>query len=150
MDSKQSGGAMLNLTEMRENANRFIRFVQDGQDQFAARLVMARLVHPLLQLLDAMESNRGERWRTLAEAIRETGNTKNWFEKALKSRGDRCRLECWRDEGLAEQTLEGLWMICPIALATARLEEAEEHVEPNSPLTSQPSHDVAGLIKKLA
>jgi hypothetical protein len=82
---------MVNLTELRETAADIIRLTNKQQSSFSAPYIVAELVQPLLELLDAMDTQRGERWLTLQEAIRESGRSANYFGKPLRALSGRCR-----------------------------------------------------------
>jgi hypothetical protein len=120
---------MVDVTELRSTANHLLWFARNKQAEFSAALVIAKLVHPILALLDAMQTNRGERWRTLSEAMNDTGLCRNYFEKPLASLGRRSRLEVWREEGLADRAgEEGIWLISPIKVTEAKNDGAEQEV----------------------
>jgi len=110
---------MVDLTELKTTANNMLWLAKHRQADFSAALVIAKLVLPVLRLIEVMEAHRGDRWRTLSEAMRESGRTRNYFEKPLAAAGGRNRLEVWRDEGLADRTEEGIWLISPIKVAEA-------------------------------
>lgn len=117
---------MVNVSDLRAEAEWVLEAAEKGQGSLSVKLILARLAHPILELLDAMEANKGIRFRTFSEALRESGKTKNYFEKELKSLGGRSRLEAWSQEGFADQTDEGLWLISPIKVAEARGDEDSE------------------------
>jgi hypothetical protein len=85
----ETGSMDLDLQAIAERARMIASTIEDGQDQLASRLVLARLLTPLLQIIDAMDSDRSGRWRTVAEAIRESGRSRNYFEKPQASLGGR-------------------------------------------------------------
>src|SRR5690606_10767280 len=64
-----------------------------------------------------MEAHRGDRCRTLAEAMRESGRGRNYFEKPIAAADGRSRMELWGDDGLADRTEEGIWLSSPIKVA---------------------------------
>lgn len=134
---------MVDLTRLKRNARQIRALARDGQDTLTMRFVLARVVIPLLQLIRAMETNRGERWKTLAEALRESGRGRNFFEKPLAGLDGKNRLEAWRVEGLADRTEEGLWLISPIKVAEARREGAKAEVA--TPAPTEPSIDVDAI-----
>ena len=70
---------------------------------------------------------KGRDWFTPQEARLRTNRSAGYFEDRLRSLGGRSRLEVWREEGLAEQTLSdgasgrGVWLIHASALGTAHV-----------------------------
>jgi hypothetical protein len=56
---------MVNVTEVRETAELIVRLARKQQDSFSAAFIVAELAHPVLELMDAMSTNLGQRWRTL-------------------------------------------------------------------------------------
>ena len=104
---------MVDLTELKTTANNMLWLAKHRQADFSAALVIAKLVLPVLRLIEVMEAHRGDRWRTLTEAMRESGRGRNYFEKPIAAAGGRSRLELWRDEGLADRTEEGIWLRVP-------------------------------------
>ena len=105
---------------LQRNARRVAWLARKGQRSISAKLVMALLVHPIVEVLEDMEQAKGQRWLTLKEAIRMSGRARNYFEKPLARRGGRSRLQIWKAEGLADQTEDGLWLISPLVVAEAR------------------------------
>jgi hypothetical protein len=105
---------MADTAKLREDANRIMWLALKGQDEFSAKMVVALVIAPTLDFLDSMETTRGERWRTLAEAIRESQRGRNFFEKRRAREGGTSRLEDWKVEGFADQTEEGVWLISPL------------------------------------
>ncbi len=110
---------MVDLSDLKNTADKLSWLAKRGQEAFAARLVIADLVHPIINLISAMESSRGERWYTLTEAIRMTGRNRNYFEKPLRRSGGVSRLERWKRDGLADQADGGIWLISPIKVREA-------------------------------
>lgn len=137
---------MTDVMELRETATDVIRFARRGQEEFSARLVVADLVHPLLRLIDAMETQRGERWRTLSEAMADSGRRRNYFERRLVSLGHRTRLEAWRESGLADRTPEGLWLISPAALAEVKRGRSREQAEQTMAASDDLHVDIAAVV----
>jgi hypothetical protein len=111
---------MVDTVRLKKNAKRVAWLARQGQHNISARLVVALVIHPLLEVLRNMEKTKGERWLTLREAARRSGRGKNYFEKPLVSRGGKCRLELWHGEGLADKTEDGWWLISPLVVAEAR------------------------------
>lgn len=111
---------MLDLDQVRERALRIQEMAEDGQKSFSRRLVLTRLVTPLLQLIEAGMENRSGRWLTLEEAVTASGKHRKYFDKPLKSLGGRSRLQVWREDGYADQTSTGLWLISPTVLPPRR------------------------------
>jgi hypothetical protein len=110
----------MDMVRLKKNAMKLAWLARMGQRQFSARIVMALLVHPLDEVVRHMEQTKAQRFLTLKEAMRKSGRGKNFFEKPLASEGGRSRLELWKQEGLADRTDEGLWLISPFAVAEAR------------------------------
>jgi hypothetical protein len=77
------------------------------------KAVLAHLVTPLLQVLEAMESKQADRWLTLDEVMTRTGWNRKYFDKRLASLGGLSRLEVWAANGQAEKAAPGIWLIAP-------------------------------------
>jgi hypothetical protein len=135
---------MVNLTELQQTLQDVLRFARKGQETFSARMILAEIVHPILELLDAMETNRGQRWLTLKEAATQSGRTHNYFEKRLNSLGGRNRLETWKAQGFSDQTSEGLWLISPVMVTAAAKDASGESAE--SPVASDDQEANANSI----
>lgn len=121
----------MDTVRLKKHARRVVWLARKGQRGFSAKLVVALLVHPLLEVLDTMEQTKGERWLTLREAARRSGRGKNYFEKPLVTRDGKCRLELWKAEGLADKTEDGWWLISPLVVAGARQDVARNAPEPD-------------------
>jgi hypothetical protein len=91
-------GTMVNLNELRQTLGDLLRFANKGQETFSSRMILAEVVHPILELLNAMETNRGQRWLTMDEALTESGRSPNYFEKKTPSLGGKNRLETWKEQ----------------------------------------------------
>jgi hypothetical protein len=117
---------MVNLTELRRTLDDLLRFASKGQETFSSRMILAEIVHPTMELLNAMETNRGQRWLTMDEAVSESGRTHNYFEKRLRSLDGKNRLELWKAQGFADQTSKGLWLISPVMVTAATKDTAGE------------------------
>jgi hypothetical protein len=117
---------MVNLNELRQTLGDLLRFANKGQETFSSRMILAEVVHPILELLNAMETNRGQRWLTMDEALTESGRSPNYFEKKTPSLGGKNRLETWKEQGFADQTSKGLWLISPVMVAAAKKDVAGE------------------------
>lgn len=79
---------MLDLNQVRERALRIWEMAEDGQEHFSRKLVLTRLVTPLLQLVEAGMANRGGRWLTLEEAVTASDATSEWPTLLTHSRAD--------------------------------------------------------------
>jgi hypothetical protein len=139
---------MIDLKALKAAAEEILDLARRRHTIFMADYLLPALVHPLLDLLDAMENNRGERWRTLAEAVRESERGKNFFEKRLARYGGRCRLEVWQEEGLADRTAEGLWLISPIRVAQASRNEPDDAIPMRAEVTGG-TPDVQTLLDEM-
>ena len=138
---------MVDLSDLKSTADKLRWLATRGQEAFAARLVIADLVHPILNLISAMESTRGERWYTLTEAIRMTGRRKNFFEKPRRRCGGLSRLEEWKRDGLADQADGGIWLISPIKVREAG-GGGELHDE--GPQATEPTAvDISATVERL-
>lgn len=111
---------MADTAKLMEDAKRLMWLALKGQDEFSAKIILALVIYPTLDLLESMETTQGERWRTLAEAIRESQRGRNFFEKRRARKGGTSRLEAWKDEGFADQTEEGVWLISPLKVKESR------------------------------
>lgn len=108
------------LERLSEAARRTLEVIERGQTSFMADYVVNEFVHPILQMREGT-GDPEDSWRTLPEAIEETGRNRNFFEKPLKSLGCN-RLEDWERRGMARQTPTGRWMLSPEAVAEAKAE----------------------------
>jgi hypothetical protein len=111
---------MLDLNEMRASAEEFLREAGRGYETVPMRVVVAHLATPMLQLIEAMESKKTDRWLTLDEVMSRTGWNRKYFDKPLVSLGGISRLEKWAANGQAEQTSSGLWLISPAQVPPPR------------------------------
>lgn len=111
---------MLDLRQIRRDAEAVLANARDGYESLPMRVAMSRLVTPLVALVDAMDERRGERWLLLEEVMQKTGWSRKWFDKLLKSLGNKSRLQVWQDEGLAEQAATGIWLISPLRVPEPR------------------------------
>ena len=133
---------MVDVTELRQTANDLRAFARKGQRAFSAKLVVAQVLIPLLDLTRNMEAKSGERWMTLTEAQKLSGRKRNYFEKKLASQGNRSRLEVWMQEGFADRTDEGEgpWLISPVKIAEAKADSGM------TPMTDDREEDVDELV----
>lgn len=104
---------MPDLNEIRTRAEEFLREAERGYVMTPMKVVLAHLVTPLLQLIEAMESKKADRWLTLDEVMTRTGWNRKYFDKKLASLGGRSRLEVWEANGQAEKAPPGIWLISP-------------------------------------
>ncbi len=111
---------MLDLRQIRRDAEAVRENARDGYESLPMRVTMSRLVTPLLGLVAEMDERRGERWLLLEEAMARSGWSRKWFDKPLRSLGRRSRLQVWEEEGLAEQAATGIWLISPLRVPEPR------------------------------
>ena len=96
------------------------------QASIPARSIIDKLESPIQDLKEQMMA-KGRDWFTPQEARLRTNRSAGYFEDRLRSLGGRSRLEAWREEGLAEQTLSdgasgrGVWLIHASALRAAHV-----------------------------
>jgi hypothetical protein len=139
---------MVNLTELRRTLDDVLRFANKGQEIFSSRMILAEIVHPTVELLNAMETNRGQRWLTLEEAVTESGRSYNYFEGKLRRRNDKSRLELWKEEGFADQTSKGLWLISPVMVSAAKKDVAGEEEAAGAGTPDDTQSKVDNLINR--
>jgi hypothetical protein len=139
---------MVNLTELRRTLDDVLRFANKGQEIFSSRMILAEIVHPTVELLNAMETNRGQRWLTMEEAVSESGRTHNYFEKKLRSLGGRNRLETWKEQGFADQTGKGLWLISPVMVTAATKDTAGEEEAARAGAPADSESEVNNIIER--
>lgn len=111
---------MQDLIETRKRAEEFLREARRGYEMAPMKVVVAHLVTPMLQLIDAMESKKADRWLTLDEVMTRTGWHRKYFDKKLVSLGGRSRLEVWAANGRAEKVPPGIWLISPAQVPPPR------------------------------
>lgn len=105
---------MLDLDKIRMRAERVLQDAERGYDHLPMRHALADLAHPLIQLLNAMESTRANRWLTLEEVMTRTGWSRKYYDKPLRSLGGLSRLETWARAGTADKAPPGIWLISPV------------------------------------
>jgi hypothetical protein len=140
---------MIRPDRLREEIERLIEMLRKGQASISAAYLLAHILHPILELLYAMETNRGERWLMLDEAVERSRKSSNYFAKRLKSLGGKNRLELWASQGFAEQASSGHWLISPMMVATAtRDAEGEPETDDRTQSTS-PGVDEDAVFNRL-
>lgn len=137
----------MDTVRLKQNAKRVAWLALKGQSEFSAKIMLALVIQPLLEMLEAMEKSKGERWLTLREAARRSGRGKNFFEKPLAALGGKSRLETWADERLAEKTEDGWWLISPLVVAESRQQAGHQDEEADSASAAQKeADDIADLF----
>ena len=138
---------MTDLNELRSRTRQYRWFVR-GKGTLSRQQVLAHLIEPLLEVLDLMASNQ-TRWLTVSEIVLATGRSRNYFEKALKSQGNRSRLELWQAEGLADKTADGIWLISPAKAGprSARRSATDSRAVPAQPRVAR--RDAAAIAAAL-
>lgn len=110
---------MVEYRRIRQAIERF-RWADGGT--VPVRTVLTDLVEPVEDYLSRL-TGREARWRTLAELMRTSGKSRNYFEH--RGATGKSRLEEWAEAGLAEQTKEGLWLVHPSVVDERRRAERE-------------------------
>lgn len=119
----------MDTLQLKRNAKRVAWLALKGQRGFSSKIVLALVIQPLLEMLESMEKSKGERWLTLREAARRSGRGKNFFEKPLAVLDGKSRLETWAEEGLAEKTEDGWWLLSPLVVAESRRQAGHQDDE---------------------
>jgi hypothetical protein len=107
---------MIDVTRARQAAMQLQHMFDLGQENLSREVVRTLLLSPFLELTEQWESQMTRRWLTLAEAMEQTGRSRNYFRKPVSTMAGRSRLEQWRLEGYADLTLDGAWLIHPAVL----------------------------------
>jgi hypothetical protein len=110
----------MDLAKAAEQVEELARVLEDGEVSMSGKLVMARLVVPFREVMKRLNDLKAGRWLLLQECMRKTGCKRPYFDKPLVSLGGRSRLEKWREEGSAEQSEEGVWLVNPAVLPDLR------------------------------
>jgi hypothetical protein len=111
-------------------------------------MILAEVVHPILELLNAMETDRGQRWLTMEETLTDSGRSPKYFEAKLRSLGGKNRLETWKEQGFADQTNRSLWLISPVMVAAAKKDVAGEEEAAGAGTTDSSEAIVKGIIDR--
>lgn len=131
------------LLEIEEQV-RALEKVREGTPTLSTDYVLDRLLLPLLAI-----AKQGPGVVTIAGALRElsrqqgTEVSPKYLTRKLSALGRRSRLEVWRDQGLAEQTDEGIWLINRAALASipAGLDSDEHNMEDAAAAAAEELYD---------
>jgi hypothetical protein len=131
-DGPERNRSMPELTSLNEIEERIraLELNREGVPTVSTAYVLDRLLVPLLEI-----AKRGPGALTLTGALRELSQMKaravseKYLTRSLASLGGRSRLEVWREQGLAEQTEEGIWLISRAALAEPAVWDEEEDAQ---------------------
>jgi hypothetical protein len=141
---------MVEAKRMRDGVAFITQMIEAGQTSLDARVVQAHLLTPADEMLEAIETVRQFRWLTVTEAINDTDRNRKYFDKRLRSLSGRSRLEMWRDEGLADRTADGIWLLNPVCVASEVDESAPgASVEALNPSPEDPNAGVDALVDDL-
>lgn len=128
-DRNRSMPELTSLTEIEERI-RALELSREGVPMLSTAYVLDRLLLPLLEI-----ARRGPGALTFTGALRELSRIKaravseKYLTRSLASLGGRSRLEAWQEQGLAEQTEEGIWLISRAALAEPAVWDEEEDAQ---------------------
>lgn len=104
---------MAKLTDILDVCQR-IRWAVGGT--IPADRVLRDLVEPLEEWI--LMKRQESRWLLISEVRRATGRSMNFFEHV--GRSGQSRLEAWSAQGLAERTVDGIWLLHPSLVEVSR------------------------------